>query len=208
MGGTVGVREARRYHHGNLRDALIAEGLATTRRDGPESVSLREITRSVGVTVNAAYRHFVDRDAYVAALATAAQRQASLAIERGLVVDQGGRARLRSVGRGYISFARAEPGWFRTAFMVPEDLTRTGRPDAAGATGRTPLQLLGDALDQLVAEGELAPTDRLGAEVPCWSAVHGFASLALLGPLRGLPAATLDVLADRTVDVAIDGLLG
>lgn len=207
MGGTVVASETRRYHHGNLRDALIAEGLAVTRRDGPESVSLREITRSVGVTVNAAYRHFADRDAYVAALATAAQRQASLSIERGLVIDQGGRERLRSVGRGYIAFARAEPGWFRTAFMVPDDLTRIGQPDAAGETGRTPFQLLGDALDQLVAEGELAPTERLGAEIPCWSAVHGFASLALLGPLRAMPAATLDLLADRTVDVAINGLL-
>ena len=207
MGGPGGASEARRYHHGSLRDALIAEGLGVTRVDGPEAVSLREVTRAVGVTVNAAYRHFADRDAYVAALATAAQRQASLAIEAGLVTDRGGRERLRSIGQGYIAFPRAEPGWFRTAFLVPDDLGGVGEPAAAGDTGRTPLQLLGDSLDQLVDEGELAPDERLGAEIPCWSAVHGFASLALLGPLRALPAETLDDLADRTVDVAIDGLV-
>lgn len=204
MGATRGQRA---YHHGNLRDALIGAGLAVTRRGGPEAVSLREITRAVGVTVNAAYRHFADRDAYVGALATAAQRRASLHIESALVTDRGGRERLRSVGRGYIGFARAEPGWFRTAFLVPADLSRAAEPAAAGDTGRTPFQLLADALDQLVAEGDLAPDERLGAEIPCWSAVHGFASLALLGPLRSLPADALDRFADRTIDVTIEGLV-
>lgn len=197
----------RGYHHGNLRSALIDEGLKIIRTAGPDAVALREVTRAVGVTVNAAYRHFADRDSYVGALATAAQRQASLFIEAGLVEDQGGREQLRSVGRGYIGFARSEPGWFRTAFLVPEDLSRVAEPDAAGETGRTPFQLLGDALDRLVLEGELPERDRPGAEVPCWAAVHGFATLVLLGPLRTMPADVLDPLADRTVDVAIAGLV-
>lgn len=196
------------YHHGNLRAALIDAGLAAARDGGPEAVVLREATRAAGVTVNAAYRHFDDRDDYLRAVASAALREVSLHIERVLVTDRGGRERLRSVGRGYIGFARAEPGWFRTAFLVPADLTAADAPEAQGGSGRTAFQLLSDALDQLVEEGALAPDARLGAEVAAWAAVHGFAMLALLGPLRGFPAEMLDVLADQTIDVAVRGLVG
>lgn len=195
------------YHHGNLRQALIVEGLALARLDGPTGVSLREVTRAAGVAVNAAYRHFADREDFLGVVAMAAQRQAALAIERVLVVDRGGRERLRSVGRGYVGFAITEPGWFRTAFTVPTDLARSAAPEAAGDSGRTPFQLLSDALDALVDDGELDLADRPLAEVPCWSAVHGFASLILLGPLRGLPREMVDGLAERTVDVAVSGLL-
>ena len=195
-----------RYHHGDLRRALIEAGLAAARGHGPEAVTLRQVTSSVGVSVNAAYRHFADRDDFLASLAVAAQRRLAMHIETVLDTSSG-RARLRTVGRGYVAFAMAEPGWFQTAFLVPADLTRAGAPEAAGDSGRTPFQLLADALDQLVDEGDLPQDQRLGAEVPCWSAVHGIAFLAALGPLRGLPSDALAALSERTIHVAVDGLL-
>ena len=50
------------YHHGNLRAALIDAGLQLARDGGPEAVVLREVSRRAGVSHNAAYRHFADRD--------------------------------------------------------------------------------------------------------------------------------------------------
>lgn len=194
------------YHHGDLRRALIDAGLAAARESGPDGVTLRDATRAAGVTTNAAYRHFADRESFLVVLASAAQRELALHIESVLDTSSG-RAHLHSVGRGYVDFARAEPGWFRTAFLVPADLERAAEPDAAGGTGRTPFQLLSDALDHLVDDGELPPAARSLAEVPCWSAVHGFAMLAVLGPLRAFADDVLFELSERTIDVAVTGLI-
>ncbi|MEU6273766.1 TetR/AcrR family transcriptional regulator [Streptomyces populi] len=57
------------YHHGNLREALVEAGPALARTGGPGSVLLRAVSREAGVSHNAAYRHFSDHEALVAAVA-------------------------------------------------------------------------------------------------------------------------------------------
>ena len=71
---------ARAYHHGHLRHALISEGLQLARTGGPAAVTLREATRAAGVSPNAAYRHFADRDTLVRAVAREAQLALAAAI--------------------------------------------------------------------------------------------------------------------------------
>lgn len=188
------------YHHGNLREALIDAGLALARDGGAAALTLRDATRRTGVSPSAAYRHFADRDALVTAVRDRI-RDAMAARMRSFAPDAaGGRERLRAVGLGYIAFAREEPGWFEMAFA-----TIDAAP--AASTAPAPLAALSAALDTLVAEGELAPGARPGAEWPCWSAVHGFARLALRGPLRMVPDDAVTAAAERTVDTVITGLL-
>ena len=95
---------------------------------------------------------------------------------------------LRAVGTGYLRFATAEPGLFRAAFTVSADLRNAESEAGRGPGGRTPFQLLGDALDAMVDAGALPAADRPGADLLAWSAVHGLATLLLSGPLRGLDA--------------------
>ena len=71
---------ARAYHHGDLRAALIAEGLRAARSGGAAALGMRELTRAVGVTPNAAYRHFADRHALVLAVAVEAQERVAQAM--------------------------------------------------------------------------------------------------------------------------------
>ena len=61
------------YHHGNLRSALIDAALDLTRTAGSRGLVLRDVTRAVGVSPNAAYRHFADRESLRAAVATRIQ---------------------------------------------------------------------------------------------------------------------------------------
>lgn len=188
------------YHHGNLREALIDAGLALARDGGAAALTLRDATRRTGVSPSAAYRHFSDRDALVTAVRDRI-RDAMAARMGSFAPDAAsGRERLRAVGLGYIAFAREEPGWFEMAFATID-------PVPAASTPAAPLAALSAALDALVDDGELDPVDRQGAEWPCWSAVHGFARLALRGPLRGVPADAVAAAAERTVDTVIAGLL-
>lgn len=199
----------RAYHHGSLAEALLQEALEVTRSDGPEGISVRDLARRVGVSPNAVYRHFADLDALRAELALRLQleiasRMDSEAVRRRRQDDHSSaRAALRGVGLGYIEFAITEPGWFAVAFADVEHAAPEGAPTELPP----PLAHLVDALDRLVAAGELAPDARAGAEWPCWSAVHGFAMLVLHGPLRGRPTAELRAAAERTVDAIIAGVL-
>ncbi|MCU1537884.1 MAG: transcriptional regulator, TetR family [Humibacillus sp.] len=201
------------YHHGDLRRALLDAGTDLAREGGPAKVVLREATRRAGVSANAAYRHFVDRDALLDEVVSIAQSLAADviaammdAVPAGMPPADLSRARFRAVGIGYLRFAVQEPGLFRTAFAVPIDLSRSASADAAGAAGRTPFQLLTDALDAMAAAGALPPEERPGAEILAWSAVHGLAMLALEGPLRDLPAEAVETLAPRLVRMVDLGL--
>ncbi|MCV7087790.1 TetR/AcrR family transcriptional regulator [Mycolicibacter hiberniae] len=205
-GGCQEVSGIRGYHHGDLGAALIDAGLQLTRLGGPEALTVREATRRVGVSPNAAYRHFADREELLRAVAVAiwdrmAARMSPPATSRGTPQSRA-RNQLRAVGLGYIGFALDEPGWFTVAFF--------GSGVTAIGDGQVPppFRALLEALDALADTGVLQPKRRIGAEWPCWSAVHGFAELALRGPLHGAPRADLDALAQRTVDDIISGLVG
>ncbi len=195
------------YHHGDLRSALIDAGLELTRAGGPDALSIREATRRAGVSPNAAYRHFADRDALLTAVATAIQdriaaRMRSAGGNRGSSAARA-RQRLRAVGLGYIEFALDEPGWFGVVFF---GANLAAAADEAAASLAPPYRALVEALDAMVTAGVLAPRRRDGAEWSCWSAVHGFAELALHGPLRAASRRDLESLARRTVDDIIAGI--
>ena len=70
-------------------------------------------------------------------------------------------------------------------------------PETAGNSGLDPFQLLGSALDRMVAAGVLLAARRPGAEYLAWSAVHGLAMLVIEGPLRTLPRAQTAVIEDH-----------
>ncbi len=201
------------YRHGDLRRALVEAGVALARAGGPDAVVLREATRRAGVVPNAAYRHFTSRRALLQAVRAAALAAAAAAMEAELdTLDRAlppvafARASLRAVGAGYLRFARAETGLFRMAFAAPDEAWAASGPAMAGGSGLNPFELLGAALDRLVAAGVLPSQRRPGAEYLAWSAVHGFAMLAIDGPLRGIREAEAERLGARLLDMVEAGL--
>jgi AcrR family transcriptional regulator len=200
------------YHHGDLRNALVDAGLDLVERVGAEAFSLREAAREVGVSANAAYRHFEDKGALLTAIAVrgferlSADMQGAMraARPRGAVTSRAV-ARFNAAARAYVDFAQARPQLYGLMFGA------AGRAClAAEGTmgGPTPGALLGGLLDALVEEGAVSPRHREGAEVQVWSAVHGFASLAKVGPLAALsPKARADAL-EALLRFAIAGLCG
>ena len=209
---TPAAGQLRSYHHGDLRQALLAAGVDLAREGGPDAVVLREATRRVGVSPNAAYRHFADRDALLNAVSDAALAELATAIDAHFDAIPPGapetvaRAHLRAVGTGYVAFAEDEPGLFRAAFFVPADLRNPGAATRSGPSGRSPFVLLADALDEFVACGIMPPARRPQAEFLAWSAVHGFALLVIDGPLRALPRAQADAVTQRVIDMVEAGL--
>lgn len=209
----VSVSSSGRYHHGNLRAALLDAGVQLAREGGPDAVVLREASRRAGVSHNAVYRHFSDRDALLRAVCGRCMGALAQLMERRMgEVDAGGdaaeatRARLRATGSAYLEFALSEPGWFRTAFAVPPGLAYLDEGEGVGDSGLGPLELLGAQLDALLAAGLLAPERRPQAELVAWAGVHGLAMLLLDGPLRALTPAEREAAAARVLEAIERGL--
>jgi AcrR family transcriptional regulator len=195
------------YHHGSLRSALIEASVALAREGGPDRVILREAARAAGVSHSAAYRHFADREALLAEVASFARNELAAEMRRRVDRAKDPRRRLRAVGTAYIDFALAEPGLFRTAF-TSHPATSGGTDDdrATGTAVGDPFDVLGQVLDEAQATGLLDRQRRPGAEIAAWSAVHGLAGLLLDGPLPA-SAAAIKFSRGRVLDLIERGLL-
>src|SRR3979411_2216648 len=106
---------SRRRPAGQVRRALIEAGMELARMGGPDAVVLREATRRVGVAPNAAYRHFADRDALLAAACVAAMDELARRMQARVKATPRRRkaadtaiAKLRAIGIAYLEFAMHE----------------------------------------------------------------------------------------------------
>lgn len=202
----------RAYHHGNLRNALIAAAAELAAQGGPASVTIRAAARLVGVTPTAAYRHFANQEELLGAAKDAALHELTEAMHKELAARPQSEDPIRyalgslaALGRGYIAFARAQPGLFRTVFAWEGPLA--GDPGLRAREQSDPFQLLLDSLDELVAVGYLSVERRPLAEVAAWAVVHGLAAL-LDGPLRDLPADVREEAVVKAMLILGHGLSG
>lgn len=193
------------YHHGNLRAALIEAAVDIARESGPEGVALREVARRTGVSHNAAYRHFADRDDLLGEVASVALQALADAMTRRIRRVRGEDPQVRvwkklqAVGRAYVEYALTERGLFAAAFV------RGAHP---GPRRAGPFEILGAVLDECVAVGGLSEERRFGADQTCWSAVHGFAMLHLNGPLASTSKRARAQLLDIVLAQVADGIMG
>ena len=172
----------RPYHHGNLRRALLDEALATIRADGVDAVTLRGIGARLGVSRSALYRHFADKGALLAAVATEGFR--TLRHELVAAWEEGGRdeAAFRAQGVAYVGFAAANSSHYRVMFGGFVDPTSADSELAVEARGA--FQALVDALVALQHDGVVRRDDPVLMARYVWALVHGMAMLGIDGQLR------------------------
>ena len=155
------------YHHGDLRSALLQAAGDLLEEQGLGALSLREAARRAGVSHNAPYRHFPDRNALLAALAAEGFRRLGEAME-----GKSGRER----GEAYVRFALAHPNRFRLMFGGQIDFGT--HPELRAAAAATYDGLLASFRARAdVANPELAAA-------AAWSLTHGLAHLLLDGHFR------------------------
>lgn len=154
---------------------LLAEGVKLVREQGPDKLSLRELTRRAGVSAMAPYRHYPDKDSLLAAIAAEGFRR--LARQLALVADAGGGAGspLLQSGLAYVRFALAEPALFRLMFSARQfkDVPELHQARAESF----------DVLMRHLNTGAGPEQQRTRAH-GCWALVHGLALLLLDGLLQ------------------------
>ena len=170
---------AKPYHHGNLKEALVAAAVELIAETGPRGFTLREAARRAGVSHNAPYRHFRDREDLLAAVATDGFERLTQAM-----ACAAGKAkplnRMRRSGLAYVDFALRWPQHFAAMFDAPWN--QPDYPECAAAAQRCFETLLGFVRD-CQAAGQMPPGDPERLAYHAWSLVHGIAKLANAGQL-------------------------
>ena len=192
----------RPYHHGDLRRGLLDEALATIRAEGVDRLTLREIGSRLGVSRTALYRHFADKRALLAAVATEGFRTLRQHLETAW--SEGGRSRaaFEAMGTAYIRFAVGNSSHYRVMFGGSIDPKVCGPELAAEAGGA--FQVLVDALSSLQRAGVARADDTLTMARYVWAVVHGVSMLAINGQLPD--AASVDALTGYTSQRLFTGI--
>lgn len=175
---------SRTYHHGDLRNTLIAEGLALLEEGGVSKMSLRAIAARAGVSHAAPKNHFANLRALYTAMAAEGYRRHVAFMRAGLPKRASRTAKLAAAMRGYVRFAQEHPHLF--ALMFSSDLCDLDDAElqTAGAESYGVLREISAGLDWDKAD---KPHADLRAETMIWSLVHGFAQLSNSGMLSTAP---------------------
>ncbi|NRP75303.1 Nucleoid occlusion factor SlmA [Ensifer psoraleae] len=161
--------QARGYHHGDLRTALIKAGLALLEREGPGGVSLRAVARQVGVSQAAPYAHFHSKRELMSAIATVGFSRLRDLIAP-LASDPA--RSLSDLGLAYLDFARANPGLYRLMFGSDEHIDM--RNEHLSTASRQALELLA-----MKAGRNGSDPIRDPGPIAAWSLVHGLVMLLM-----------------------------
>jgi|Tabmets5t2r1_1033131.scaffolds.fasta_scaffold00353_4 AcrR family transcriptional regulator len=164
-----------RYHHGDLRAALVDTTIDLIAERGVHGFSLAEASRRLGVTAAAPYRHFADRDELLAAVAVRALAVFTAMLEAEPADTQAPEQRLAAMTRAYVHFAAEQRPLFETLFGTAIDKSRY--PELVRAY---------EPVDKLFMSsvGEICENDPRGAEALAAvleASAHGHAALLLEG---------------------------
>lgn len=191
-----------------LRQRLLQQARRQLRTQGAAGLSLRAVTAAAGVTPMAAYRHFADREALLAALA-AEHLRAFADVLREAARTKELRARLFEVCRAYVRFAQGNPAAFE--LMFGSDIAdRRKHPDLYAAGGEAFAVILA-MVGECQADGVLDPRlDRNDCAATLWAQVHGLWTLSRHWPTsdRVRMPRPAEELVDAHVERLLEGLRG
>ncbi|HEY6916823.1 MAG TPA: TetR/AcrR family transcriptional regulator [Allosphingosinicella sp.] len=184
----------RRYHHGDLREALLKASEELLEVRGLDGFTLREAARRAGVSPAAPKHHFGDVKGVLTEIAIGGFDRLAAGLEEADRQGGGTSDRLHRQGLAYIGFAMAHPARFDLMFRRSRLNPGDSRLLAAAASAIAPLQRLASGLPRLKeADGALL----------IWSTVHGFARLALDGQFDRLAGDDLPAFIEARMKSAV-----
>lgn len=162
------------YHHGDTRNALIAAAVATLQTEGIEALSLRKLAKQIGVSHNAPYMHFKDKEGLLVAVSEEGFRV--LAERINTAVETANKAWMERFQAGcwaYVEFIIEHTGHAQVMFR---DYDREEHPDIF-TQGSATLELLSGVLQEGQQAGLVTKADGGQQAMLVWSMLHGVASI-------------------------------
>ncbi len=193
------------YHHGDLRHGIIEEAKIWIETKDISSLSLRGIARRLGVSHNAPYRHFADKESLLAAIAEMGfiklRQWLQQVVEENTLTPEAG---IKALGVKYIEYAVSHPAYYRVMYSAYlSDSQKYSSLEKAAEESFT-------ILIETIAQGQKVGVIRLGdareLAYVCWSLVHGVSMLYLDRQLRSSQMESVEKLAKLATAMMLEGL--
>ena len=191
----------RPYHHGNLREALLEAAEKALESGGPQSLSLRELSRALGVSYTAPTRHFAEKQELLDMLAVRGFKRLGSTLDRATKVrGQDFRARLTKLARAYVGFAAKQPALFGWMFEAKD---REGAPAELSEAGDQALAPIPAIFAEGQLSGEVVPGDPERQAMMAFAALHGLVGVSSYCAFKDT---SLDVLVPEMLEGIVLGL--
>lgn len=177
--------EARPYHHGNLRRALVDAALHIVEREGLGALSLRAVAREAGVSPAAPYHHFKDKQELMLAVGAMGFEQLTEVMLDARRKAPDAMAALTAIGVAYVSFARQHPALYTLMWDCSRHVAGTPEPDEE----KRAYQLLEDTIIEAGVASADDPVRLKLAAIAAWTSAHGLAEMASFDQFQPLKEA-------------------
>jgi len=170
----------KKYHHGDLKNALIQAGIKILSKEGVGGLSLRKVAKKAGVSHSAPYAHFTDKQALIAAISTEGFKQ--LYSEMDEAVSSYASDPKRQLVEGawaYLQFAMNNTDTFH--IMFSDVLEKEKDYPAFVEISRSTFERVVDIIRACQAAGVLRPAPPEMMALAVWGQLHGIISLVLEG---------------------------
>lgn len=197
------------YHHGNLREALVAQALVLAAEGGLGAVSMRETARRAGVSPAAPFRHFPDKVALMTAVAEEAMRRFRAEIAAALARERSDDPirRIRAIGQAFLDWARRNPTHFEI-ISSRRSIDFDGSPSLRPDNAEIQAQMVA-LLQEASRRGLLRVDDPRLIQIAGRALVYGLARMLIDGQFPSWEVAESEVEAVMTqaLDLFLSGLL-
>ncbi|MDJ0754632.1 MAG: TetR/AcrR family transcriptional regulator [Ardenticatenaceae bacterium] len=193
-----------KYHHGDLRKALIEAGVSLLQEEDASELTLRRVAREAKVSHMAPYRHFADKNALLAAIAVEGFQILGEQIKEEIHANRSDpRQMIDHVCLAYVKFGIEHPAHLTLMFS---GLLSTGSSDELNLAAQKTLSLLKQTVKHAQKENLLKSVDGTQMAKSIWSMVHGLAMLMKEGLLLSEDGAQFEPIVRQSIDHLLNGI--
>jgi AcrR family transcriptional regulator len=200
----TGTARKRGYHHGDLERALVDTAVQMIQQEGVQALTLRGVGARLGVSRTALYRHFDDKQALLARVASEGFKTFHDALAAAADhAESRGADPMPPMAAAYAHFARTYPSHYQTMFSGA--LAGGTRDPELQRCGEAAFTVLLDAIRRGQQRGRIRAGDPLELAEVTWALSHGLATLAMANQLPSTPGG-LEDLAVRGWTILYEGM--
>ena len=172
-----------KYHHGNLKQALIDAGIRIINREGEQGLSLRKVAAACGVSHSAPYAHYKDKDELLSAIKASVTEQFTEYLNKAVdgMKEESTEKAIVAMGRSYVKFFIDNPDYYQFLFYN-QKITVHLMPGEIHEEDYPPYLLLKALYFRYLDEKglKLSDEEKEIELIKIWSTVQGIASIACM----------------------------
>jgi AcrR family transcriptional regulator len=166
------------YHHKDLKEALIQNGLVLLNEVGIKNFSLRKVASMCGVSHAAPYKHFKDKDELVEAINNQVWNSFTLKLKESVnSSDAKPKDQVMEIGKAYVQFMVENPEYLKFMFLSNNDTAIRIENNEFIGHEETAFEVFKNIAQEYLVENEYDKEQQIGAILAMWSMVHGIALL-------------------------------